>query len=40
MPSPNKFIMTNRLYDKTKISLVKKQAVFLVNDKKIIALQW
>jgi hypothetical protein len=40
MPSPNKSIMTNRLYEKTKISLVKKQAVFHVNDKKIIALQW
>jgi hypothetical protein len=40
MPSPNKSIITNRFYEKTKISLVKKQTVFLVNDKKIIALQW
>lgn len=34
MFTPNKYIMNTAPYKKTKIPLVKKQTIFLINDKK------
>jgi hypothetical protein len=33
----NKCIITNAPYEKIKISLIQRQAIFIMNDKKIIA---